>query len=75
MPDLRLVQFLDPVGVLRMFHEFDDVFNRIEELPAPNHENMNRANILPVRYLREDLCSISSSDRGSEGEYGHFTAK
>ena len=58
-----------------MFHEFDDVFNRIEYLPAPNRENMNRANILSGSYLREDLCSISSSDLPSEGKCGHFTAK
>ncbi len=37
-----------------MFPEFDDVFNRIEYLPAPNRENMNRANILPARYLWGD---------------------
>ena len=58
-----------------MFHEFDDVFNRIEYLPAPNRVNMNRANILPGRYLREDLCSLSSTDLASEGKYGHFTEK
>ncbi len=58
-----------------MFPEFDDVFNRIEYLPAPNRENMNRANILPARYLWEDWCSIASSDLGSEGKYGHSPAK
>jgi hypothetical protein len=25
-----------------MFPEFDDVFNRIEYLPAPNRENMSK---------------------------------
>jgi len=34
----ELVQFLDPVGAVPMFHKFDDVFNRIERLRAPNRK-------------------------------------
>ena len=58
-----------------MFHEFDDVFNRIEHLPAPNRENTNRANILPARYIREGLGSISPSHPALEGNYVDFSAK
>ena len=58
-----------------MFHEFDDVFNRIEYLLAPNRKNMNRANILPARYIREGLGSISPWHPALEGKYVDFSAK
>ena len=39
-----IVQLLEPAVVLRIFHELEDVFNRIEHL-------MDKASILPARYL------------------------
>ena len=58
-----------------MFYEFDDDFNRIERLPGSGREKMNRANILPARYIREGLGSISPSHPALEGKYVDFSAK
>jgi hypothetical protein len=58
-----------------MFYEFDDHFNRIERLPGSGREKINRANILPARYIREGLGSISPSHPDLEGKYVDFSAK
>jgi hypothetical protein len=58
-----------------MFHEFDDVFNRNKHRLTLELRMVNDANILPAKYLREELCPTSASDRASEGKYGHFSAK
>jgi hypothetical protein len=58
-----------------MFHEFDDDFKRIERLQGSGREKMNRANILPARYIREGLGSISPSHPAQEGKYVDFSAK
>jgi hypothetical protein len=58
-----------------MFHEFDDVFNRNKHRLTLELRMVNDANILPTKYLREEVCSISASDPASERKYGHFLAQ